>query len=452
MDLTVAPGMALAGARCVSTGSPETKVIVDGLSKGFLLHKRKSPLAGVTTDSLAGVLALSRYLVRGGSAVEAGGDSASADVFYALKDVSFTVPAGEVLGIIGRNGAGKSTLLKILARTLEPSAGRVTLRGRVVSLLELGIGFAPDLTVRENIQIYGRLAGFPAAAVTAAEERILAFAQLEKYRNTLLELCPSGSFVQLAFSAMINLQADIVLADEVLTVGDSEFRKRCEERIRAVGQSGEAVLFVSHDMEAIRRCCSRVLWIDKGRVHMSGPTDEVVSAYIRDLLAGRLVETDPEGDNGPCTLIDLRLLDAERSQTGAFQITKSGFVECIVRVLRPDTAVFVEMQLWHGKIHVFTGRAHEPLRAMRPTTFRVGFEIPAEFLNETSYQLRARLLIPDFSTPEGELVEHAQEQLEFTAFNADPDASVWCDWEWSRRGIVSPRLEWTVSERPPATS
>ena len=419
----------------------EPRVSVRDLSKGFVLHKRGSPIAGISTDSVAAMLTLAYQVLKPHRMRRS---QAGGEMFYALRDLEFSVPAGEVLGIIGRNGAGKSTLLKILARTLEPTTGRAVLRGRVVSLLELGMGFDPELTVRENIQIYGRLAGFSASTIHAAEARILAFARLEKYRDTLLQQCPSGSFVQLAFSAMINLQADIVLADEVLTVGDSEFRAQCEERIRDAGRSGESVLFVSHDMNAIRRVCNRVLWLDKGRIRMTGTPEDVVSAYTKELMAGRLVTAGGSASKA-CQIIDLRLLDGERAQTGALQMTKPAYVECIVRLGQPGTVAFLEIELWQQKTHILTARPTLPLSAVGATTFSASLRMPAHFLNDASYQLRARLLAPDFAVSDGVLAVEAEERLEFTAFNADPDASVWSDWEWGRGGIVSPRLEWSVS-------
>ena len=417
-------------------------VSVQGLSKTFALIERKAG-GGVILDGPLGlVAALGRHVIKrriGGS----GTGKKAGKSFQALSDVTFNVSQGEVLGIVGRNGAGKSTLLKVLARTLEPSAGRVMLGGRVVSLLELGVGFAPDLTLRENIHIYGRLAGFRGQEVHAAEHRILEFARLERYRDVPLQQCPSGSFVKLAFAAMISLKADILLADEVLTVGDSEFRKQCEDRIRDVGRSGEAVLFVSHDMNAIRRICTRVLWLDKGKVRATGGTDEVIDAYTAELMEGRLLP-DAGSAGKRCTLIDLRLLDVERSQTGALQMTKPSYVECIIRIDYPGTVAVLEVELWQGKIHVLTTGPMQQLTATRATMLSASFLIPADFLNEGNYRLKARLLVADMAA-DGTLVAAGEEKIEFTAFNSDPEQSVWADWPWGRGGLISPRLAWSVA-------
>jgi lipopolysaccharide transport system ATP-binding protein len=419
-----------------------SKIEARGLSKAFPLRKR-AKFKGISTDSAAafGYL-LQQTLLPQSLTIEP--DRKSESFLWALDDISFDVPAGEVLGIIGRNGAGKSTLLKVLARILDPTAGRVVIRGRVVSLLELGIGFAPDLSVRENIQIYGRLAGIRAAEIRAAEDRILEFSRLTEFRDIPLQHCPSGSAVQLAFSAMISFTADVILADEVLTVGDSEFRHACEDRIRSVGRTGESVLFVSHDMNAIRRTCTRVMWIDKGNIRQIGPTEETVRAYVTELLTGRLESEATEDLGSGCRLLDLRLLDGNKEQIGALQMTEPAYIDCVLRVERPDIAVTVQFELWQHKKHVLTNTCPTPIKAKKATTFRAGVRLPADFLNDRSYRVRCRLFVQDVSNYGAEPVVAAEQDLDISVMNPRPHLSVWSDWEFERHGLISPRLQWTI--------
>jgi lipopolysaccharide transport system ATP-binding protein len=421
-----------------------TSISVRGLSKVF--SRRDATRAkGISTEGPAAMSYLLRQTFRRAARAEVPvrGDKRA---FWALDDLSFDVEPGDVLGIIGRNGAGKSTLLKILARVLHPTTGHIEIRGRVVSMLELGIGFAPELTVRQNIEVQGRLAGVPVRTIREAEASILEAAGLAGHGDVALYECPSGAAVRLGFAAMIGLGADIVLADEVLAVGDSAFREACEERVRAAGQSGESVLFVSHDMAAIRRICTRVLWIDKGKIVRDGATDEVVSAYTSELLAGRLLPPlTGKGLEDSCRLLDARLLDEHHAPVGALQLTKPGYIDCLVRVSRRDVAALVDIELWREKRCLFK-MTSRPITARQPTTFRAGIEIPPDFLNELSYQARFRVRALDMSGPAATEAVAAEERLEFAAMNPNPEESVWNDWPWNRNGLISPRLAWTVHE------
>jgi lipopolysaccharide transport system ATP-binding protein len=212
-----------------------------------------------------------------GHALVAGGTS---EEFWALKDVSFEVRRGEVLGIIGHNGAGKSTLLKILSRITEPSEGRVTIKGRVASLLEVGTGFHPELTGRENIYLNGAILGMTRAEIRRKFDEIVAFAEVEKFLDTPVKRYSSGMYVRLAFAVAAHLDPEILLVDEVLAVGDIKFQRKCLGKIGEQAKAGQTVLLVSHNMAAIRHMCKRVMLLSRGQKILDEEGDQTIQAYL----------------------------------------------------------------------------------------------------------------------------------------------------------------------------
>jgi lipopolysaccharide transport system ATP-binding protein len=203
----------------------------------------------------------------------------SIECFWALKDVSFEVRQGDVIGIIGRNGAGKSTLLKILSRITEPTEGRVRLKGRVASLLEVGTGFHPELTGRENIYLNGGILGMSRAETKAKFDEIVAFAEIEKFLDTPVKRYSSGMYVRLAFAVAAHLEPEILIVDEVLAVGDAEFQKKCLGKMHDVATGGRTVLFVSHNMAAVRNLCHRAMLLSQGRLALLAEVNECIAAY-----------------------------------------------------------------------------------------------------------------------------------------------------------------------------
>ena len=205
----------------------------------------------------------------------------SVEDFWALKDVSFEVKQGEVIGIIGRNGAGKSTLLKILSRITEPTEGRVHIRGRVASLLEVGTGFHPELTGRENIFLNGAILGMHRAEIKRKFDEIVDFSGVEKFLDTPVKRYSSGMYVRLAFAVAAHLEPEILIVDEVLAVGDAEFQKKCLGKMESVStKEGRTVLFVSHNMDAVSRLCASVIILNKGCKEFEGETAQAVPKYL----------------------------------------------------------------------------------------------------------------------------------------------------------------------------
>ncbi len=240
-----------------------------------------------------------------------------ADTFWALRDVSFSAEPGEVIGLIGRNGAGKSTLLKVLSRITEPTTGVVKLRGRVASLLEVGTGFHPELSGRENIYLNGAILGMRRAEIRARFDEIVAFAEVERFLDTPVKRYSSGMYVRLAFAVAAHLEPDILIVDEVLAVGDAEFQKKCMGKMNevAAGQ-GRTVLFVSHNMSSVQRLCTRGILLRQGRLCADGPIHDVVREYLGALSRGAetAFSDNPErSGNGAMRITGARILD-ERGQ------------------------------------------------------------------------------------------------------------------------------------------
>lgn len=247
---------------------------------------------------------------------------------WAVNDVSFTVEQGEVVGLIGRNGAGKSTLLKILSRITTPTRGQAVLLGRLASLLEVGTGFHPELTGRENIFLNGAILGMSRAEVRSHFDEIVAFSQIEKFLDTQVKYYSSGMYVRLAFAVAAHLNPEILIVDEVLAVGDHEFQKRCLGRMRDVAKSGRTILFVSHSMPAVESLCSRAILLSGGRVEADGRPRDVISAYLVPAKSDSCWEvrdvTDREG-NGRARFLRVELLNA----TSALPICHLPFGESV---------------------------------------------------------------------------------------------------------------------------
>jgi ABC-type polysaccharide/polyol phosphate transport system ATPase subunit len=246
----------------------ESVIHVEGLGKRYRVGERER------------YFALRDVLARTFSApFKKNGAGRSRDYIWALRDVSLDVHQGEVVGLIGRNGAGKTTLLKLLSRITRPTTGFAEIRGRVGSLLEVGTGFHPELTGRENIYLSGAILGMSRREIDRKMDAIVAFAEVERFLGSPLKFFSTGMQMRLAFAVAAHLEPEILLVDEVLAVGDLEFQKKCLGKMQEVSRSGRTIVFVSHQMNQIRRLCERVFWVDGGTIHRQGPTGKVIAAY-----------------------------------------------------------------------------------------------------------------------------------------------------------------------------
>lgn len=315
-----------------------------------------------------------------------------APMLWALRDVSFEIPPGQVVGIIGRNGAGKSTLLKVLSRITRPTTGRVEVYGRVGSLLEVGTGFHPELTGRENAYLSGAILGMRRVEIARKFDEIVAFAEVEKFIDTPVKYFSSGMYLRLAFAVAAHLEPDILIVDEVLAVGDMAFQRKCLNKMQDVQGHGRTVLFVSHSMPAISRLCQRVLLFSEGAIVRDGPAAEVVSFYLGSGLSTtaerRWDNPEQAPGNSVVRLRSVRVRTEDGTTTDSVDIRRSVGVEIVYDVLEPG-AILMPNYHFHNEDGVCAFIAHDLDPEWRSTPRPVGrytsvLWIPGNFLAEGS--------------------------------------------------------------------
>lgn len=360
------------------------------------------------------------------------GEAKQAESFWALKDVSFDVGEAEVVGIVGRNGAGKSTLLKILSQITDPTEGEVRIRGRVASLLEVGTGFHPELSGRENVFLNGAILGMSRAEIRRKFDEIVAFAEVEKFIDTAVKHYSSGMYVRLAFAVAAHLEPEILIVDEVLAVGDGAFQRKCLGKMGEVSKSGRTILFVSHNLTAVRSLCQSAVLLESGRLALHGPVDEVLHRYIQGGGLGAALEWKATDDRRPADQVCL---------------TSARVVVADERgVLDTDAPVDIELEYWNGRadvpqnlsvvlyteddVPVFNDVS--PRKAMPVGMVRGTCHIPRQFLNAMSYRVRVliveqgRVLTDDPAVLSFEVAEGRRESL----------------WHGKWIGVVRPRFTW----------
>jgi lipopolysaccharide transport system ATP-binding protein len=379
------------------------------------------------------------------------GEPVDSREIWALRDVSFAVSEGEVLGVIGRNGAGKSTLLKILTRITSPTEGRATIRGRVGSLLEVGTGFHPELTGRENIFLNGSILGMRRSEIKRKFADIVEFSGVEKFLDTPVKRYSSGMYVRLAFSVAAYLEPEILLVDEVLAVGDFEFQRRCLGRMQDLSQSGRTVIFVSHNLQAISRLCDRALLIEAGRAVRDGSSSEVVAEYLQSANAGGSICVWPDLARAPgnkfVRLRSVRVVDEDGATVDHIDIRRPVGIEIAFRVLREGREPIVpKIKLVDQQGDVaFNAIDTSPRWAERctPGDHVATAWIPGNMLNEGLYSVDAGMFM--IASPKLNPVA-AAEVVSFSVQDPGEGDSARGRYMGPWRGVVSPLLEWTTRE------
>jgi lipopolysaccharide transport system ATP-binding protein len=417
-----------------------TAITVDKLSKRYRIGELQSAY-GTLRESMT---AAARRVVRRDHRHHH-------EQIWALRDVSFDVQEGGVLGVIGRNGAGKSTLLKILTRITTPSDGRATIRGRVGSLLEVGTGFHPELTGRENVYLNGSLLGMKRREITRKYPEIVEFAGVEKFIDTPVKRYSSGMSVRLAFAVAAHLEPEILLVDEVLAVGDAEFQRRCLGRMEDMSHSGRTVLFVSHNMQAITNLCDRAILLEGGQVIQDGPSNEVVAHYLQSGHGSGSIrewldlETAPGDD-----LVRLRSARVIQDDevAGSVDVRKPVGIEIGFTVLREGQPVMPKIKVYDRDGDVAFNALDTSARWQEPAVpgdYVSTAWIPANLLNEGFTSVDVTVCSVDAP----KLHPHAgsHDAVSFHVYDPAEGDSARGLFTGQFRGVVRPLLEWSTEEQ-----
>ena len=365
------------------------------------------------------------------------------DTFWALNDVSFDIQQGDVVGIIGRNGAGKSTLLKILSRITEPTKGRIDLYGRVGSLLEVGTGFHPELTGRENIFLNGAILGMKKSEIARQFDAIVDFAEVSQFLDTPVKRYSSGMYVRLAFAVAAHLNPEILIVDEVLAVGDAQFQAKCLGKMQDVADSGRTVLFVSHNMTSVLQLCNQAIFLHQGSVRKYGGAIEVVNQYVELGMEQTAEVFWPEEEapgNDVARLLAIRILDAKEN------VSSDHYISCPI-ILEMDFACqqhgaklnpSFHINNIHGNCVFATANNHDPLwgtNEYTPGRYRARCVIPAHLLNDGQYRVSSFLVRDNFVLAQS---------LESLSFGVTDDGSMRGNYTGQWIGTVRPLLLWEV--------
>ena len=405
---------------------------VQGLGKQYQIGGPTAPYSTLRET----IMDLARKPVR---ALRRNGNASS---IWALRDIDFEIEPGEIVGIIGRNGAGKSTLLKILSRITEPTIGRAELYGRVGSLLEVGTGFHPELTGRENIYLNGSILGMTRLEIESKFDEIVAFSEIEKFLDTPVKRYSSGMYVRLAFAVAAHLQPEILIVDEVLAVGDYAFQQKCLNKMQDVSTGGRTVLFVSHNMGAISRLCQRCIVLDQGRIVASGPTAAAVQTYMTSGLMERAEYTQDESADKAMNLLRVALVDERgEAQSEVRYDDRLRFVlEYEVNQNVSGASVGIALFTVDGTCALATADfdSHNELLGTRaPGRYQTTVEIPPCWLNTGRYTVTIYIA--------NAMSGVVYDQVEAIVFSIVDTGTPGSRHGVARKGVLQPILDWTTT-------
>ncbi len=405
---------------------------VENLSKKYVLRGKKQ--ANTLRDLFLGVFRSAKK------------QDAREKILWALRDINFAVGEGETVALIGNNGAGKSTLLKILSRIIKPSSGEATLHGRVGSLLEVGTGFHQELSGRENIFLNGAVLGMKRTEIEAKFDEIVAFSEIEKFLETPVKFYSSGMYMRLAFAVAAHLEPEILMVDEVLAVGDLAFQRKCLNKMRDVSEHGRTILFVSHNMQAVTRLCSRAIWIENGEIKEDSSAKDVVSNYLNSQTAtsAQKVWKNPADAPGNeiARLRQVRVFDEKQDGKSAFDIRRTVFVEMTYEILRDGQILMPSFQLYNEEnLCIFTSNDLDEnwrRKSRKKGIYTSRALIPANFLAEGNFYVSVSLATYE------PLNVHFEERdaVAFLITDSLDGDSARGDFAGQIQGVIRPILDW----------
>lgn len=421
----------------------ELAIQATGLSKRYWLGEHRHYVT--LRESLAGVLlAPGRRLARlvGGNSSPGERTAAQADSIWALRDVDLEIEHGDIVGLVGRNGAGKTTLLKILARITTPDTGRAVLRGRVGSLLEVGTGFHPELTGRENVYLNGAILGMRRHEIKRRFDEIVEFGGVERFIDTPVKRYSSGMYMRLAFAVAAHLDTEILMVDEVLAVGDAAFQQKCLGKMDEVARDGRTVLFVSHNLQALQSLCNRAYWIDRGRIVEEGAPASVVANYLQASYSQQTEQVweDPETapGNDVVRLNRVSVRPADPAGDGRITVRTPLRIEFDYWVRESEAYVQPSLSLFNSQGIQILSALDPELPDWRGTQLEAGLyrescSIPGDLLNSGLHRIGFRVLI------DGEDEWRANDLLVFDVLEDGEFRAAWYE-EWE--GVIRPLLPW----------
>jgi lipopolysaccharide transport system ATP-binding protein len=416
-----------------------TAISVQGLSKRYRIGQYQTAY-GTLRDALSG--GVRRVVAREHHEEERD--------MWALRDVTFDVPDGEVLGIVGRNGAGKSTLLKILTRIASPTEGRAEIRGRVGSLLEVGTGFHPELTGRENVFLNGSILGMRQREIVSKFDEIVDFSGIGQFLDTPVKRYSSGMSVRLAFAVAAHLEPEILLVDEVLAVGDAEFQRRCLGRMEDLSASGRTVVFVSHQMQAVAQLCDRAIWLDYGQVEREGPASDIVAEYLQaGYGAGSRRDWTDRSTAPGNDLVRLRSVRVvqDGEERAAVDVREPVGIEIRIEVLRPGEPLFPKIKVYDSRGDVAFNAMDTSARWLDPSPpgeYVTTAWIPGNYLNEGLTTVDVS--IATISAPKLRNQASGRSAVAFHVQDPAEGDSARGLYTGQWQGVVRPMLEWTTEE------